>query len=218
MLQIQSFVFNPFQENTYVLFDETRQCVIIDPGCFEEGEKQELVSFILENQLSVQLLLNTHCHVDHVLGNSFVKEKFKTKLLIHTLDEPILKAVSVYAPNYGFYQYQETSADGYMKEGDIIRFGNQSLNVLFVPGHSPGHVAFYDEPTKIIIGGDVLFYNSVGRTDLPGGNHALLMESIRTKFFTLPDDVTVYPGHGPETTIGFEKRTNPFCAVTQLRA
>jgi hydroxyacylglutathione hydrolase len=218
MLQIQSFVFNPFEENTYVLFDETRECVIIDPGCVEKDEQQELADFIQDNQLSVQLLLNTHCHIDHVLGNFFVKEKFKTKLLIPVKEEPVLRAGSVSASNYGFYQYQAASPDSYIKEGDIIKFGKQTLQVLFVPGHSPGHVAFYSEPTKIVMGGDVLFYNSIGRTDLPGGNHATLIESIHHKLFTLPDDVTVYPGHGPETTIGFEKRTNPYCAVIQQRS
>jgi glyoxylase-like metal-dependent hydrolase (beta-lactamase superfamily II) len=149
-----------------------------------------------------------------VLGNYFVKEKYKTKLLIHRKEEPVLKAIKAYAPNYGLFQYQETDADGYLEEGDTIRFGNQSLNVLFVPGHSPGHIAFYDVKNKIVIGGDVLFYNSIGRTDLPGGNYDHLIDSIHKKLFTLPDDVTVYPGHGPETTIGIEKKTNPFCALT----
>ena len=213
MLQLQSFVFNPLQENTYVLFDETKECVIIDPGCYEREEQYDLADFIETNELKVVKLLNTHGHVDHVLGNAFVKETYKTKLYIHEQDAATLKAVKVYAPHYGFFQYQEAEPDIYLKEGDPVTFGNQSLDILFVPGHAPGHVAFYHAASKTLIGGDVLFYNSIGRTDLPGGNYDTLINSIQQKFFTLPDEVTVYPGHGPETTIGYEKKTNPFCAL-----
>ncbi len=216
MLEIYSFAFNPFQENTYVLFDETGECVVIDPGCSDSEERAELASFVDEHHLSVKLLLNTHCHVDHVLGNYFVKEKYKVKLLIHKNDEPILRAVKVYAPNYGIADYTEGLPDDYLEEGQIIRFGNTELKVLFVPGHSPGHVAFYHEKSKSVIGGDVLFYNSIGRTDLPGGNFDTLIESIHQKLFTLPDDTRVFPGHGPATTIGTEKRTNPFCAIAKV--
>jgi hydroxyacylglutathione hydrolase len=214
MLHIQVFVFNPFQENTYILYDETNECVVVDPGCYEEDEKIELVDFISANNLKVTRLLNTHCHIDHVLGNAFVKEKFKTKLHIHRNDEPVLRAVSAYAPNYGFNLYQETAPDVFLEDGDVINFGNQKFEVLFVPGHAPGHVAFYNKKEKVVIGGDVLFQNSIGRTDLPGGNLDTLINSIHQKLFTLPDDITVYPGHGPKTTIGFEKLTNPYCALT----
>jgi hydroxyacylglutathione hydrolase len=214
MLSVKNFVFNPFQENTYVLYDETKSCVVIDPGCYEKDEQNELVEFIKSNGLTVGLLLNTHCHVDHVLGNVFIKEKFGVKLHLHPKDEPTLKAVKVYAPNYGFHQYQEATPDAFLAEGEAVKFGNTYLDVLFVPGHSPGHVAFYHAQEKIVIGGDVLFYNSIGRTDMPGGNFDTLINSIHQKLFVLPDDVTVYPGHGPKTTIGFEKKTNPFCALT----
>lgn len=214
MLHIQVFVFNPFQENTYILYDETNECVVIDPGCYEEDEKIELADFIEANNLTVTRLLNTHCHIDHVLGNAFVKEKYKTKLYIHRNDEPVLRAVSAYAPNYGFNLYQETAPDVFLEEGDVINVGNQEFEVLFVPGHAPGHVAFYNKKEKVVIGGDVLFQNSIGRTDLPGGNLDTLINSIHQKLFTLPDDITVYPGHGPKTTIGFEKLTNPYCALT----
>lgn len=213
MLKIKTFVFNPLQENTYVAYDDTKECVIIDPGCYDRDEEKELADFISAHQLRVRFLLNTHCHVDHVLGNNFVKETYKTQLFIHPLDEPTLKAVKVYAPSYGIYQYQEADADGYLKEGELITFGNHSFAILFVPGHAPGHVAFYNEQEKIVISGDVLFYNSIGRTDLPGGNFNTLIRSIHQKLFKLPDDVTIYPGHGPETSIGFEKKTNPFCAL-----
>ena len=215
MLQIKSFEFNPFQENTYVLFDETGECVIIDPGCSDKREEAVLLQFISDIKLNVTKLINTHCHIDHVLGNAYVKHVFNVPLYLHQLETPMLRAVKSYAPNYGFPQYQDSEADHFIDESSRIAFGNQSLNILFVPGHSPGHIALYDEPTKSIIGGDVLFRNSIGRTDLPGGDMDTLIESIHQKFFTLPEDVTVYCGHGPTTTIGFEKRTNPFCAVAQ---
>jgi hydroxyacylglutathione hydrolase len=217
MLQVQSFVFNPFQENTFVLFDETKECIVVDPGCSDESENIQLKNFIDRNKLRVKLLLNTHCHIDHVLGNSFVKETFKVNLLIHRIEDPVLKAAEAYAPSYGFHNYHHQPADGYLEEGDFIMVGNQTFNVLFVPGHSPGHVAFYSERNRTLMGGDVLFYNSIGRTDLPGGNHELLINSIHTKLFTLPDHVKVFPGHGPETTIGFEKKTNPFCALDNIK-
>jgi hydroxyacylglutathione hydrolase len=213
MLNIHSFVFNPFEENTFVLYDETNECVIIDPGCYESFERQELETFIADMNLQVRILLNTHCHIDHVLGNYFVKEKYKVKLLLNQIEEPLLKAVEAYAPNYGLYQYQTSWPDGYLQEGDLVKFGNQTLEVLFVPGHSPGHIAFYHREENKLIGGDVLFYNSIGRTDLPGGNYNTLIDSIHKKLFTLPDETVVYPGHGDNTTIGYEKKTNPFCAL-----
>jgi len=214
MLQIHSFVFNAFQENTYVLYDETKECVIIDPGCYDRDEQKELTDFIERNDLHVKAVLNTHGHIDHVLGNDFVKEKFNTKLYIHAIDEPVLKSVKAYAGNYGFPQYRETLPDLFLKEGEIFSVGNQHLKILFVPGHSPGHIAFYSAENKVVIGGDVLFRGSIGRTDLPGGNFDTLIKSIHQQFFTLPEDVVVYPGHGPETKIGFEKKTNPYCALT----
>jgi len=215
MLQVKKFTFNPFAENTYVLFDNTRECIIIDPGCYEKAEEKELTDFIESNNLVVKKLINTHCHIDHVLGNAFVKTKFKVLLHIHPIEEALLRAVSSYASNYGFFQYQDSTPDVFLKEDEFVEFGDQKLKILFVPGHSPGHIAFYGAGSKTLIGGDVLFENSIGRSDLPGGNFNTLINSIHEKFFTLPDDVTVYCGHGEETSIGFEKRTNPFCAITQ---
>jgi glyoxylase-like metal-dependent hydrolase (beta-lactamase superfamily II) len=213
MIQVKVFTFNALQENTIVLYDETKTCVIIDPGCYEKEEEEELANFIDNNQLTVVHLLNTHCHIDHILGNYFVKKKYNVKLHLHRLDQPVLKAAKVYAPHYGIFQYQETEADEFLEEGQEISFGNHKLKILFVPGHAPGHVAFYNAKDKFVIGGDVLFYNSIGRTDLPGGSFETLVKSIRTQMYTLPDDVTVYPGHGPHTTIGFEKKTNPFVSM-----
>ncbi len=214
MLSIQSFVFNPFSENTYVVFDETKEAVIIDPGCYEPEEKKELDRFISEQGLKIKYLLNTHCHIDHVLGNDHVKEKYKVPFLTHRIEEMVLKAVKSYAPNYGFAAYREALPDQFLEEGDEVRFGNTKWKVLFLPGHSPGHVAFYNEKEKTIFSGDVLFEQSIGRTDLPGGNFETLIQSIHQKLFTLPDAVVVYAGHGSTTTIGKEKASNPFCALS----
>lgn len=210
MIKIAQFTFNAFQENSYVLFDETKECVIIDPGCYQKSEQIELQNFIQQNDLKVVKLLNTHCHIDHVLGNSFVKETYKVELYIHKEDEATLRSVDSYASSYGFPMYQETTADHFLKEGDVVTFGNSKLDVLFVPGHAPGHIVFVNKEQKFCINGDVLFQRSIGRTDLPGGNHETLLKNIREKMFALPDDLTVFTGHGPSTTIGEEKRENPF--------
>lgn len=212
MIQIEIFTFNALQENTYVLYDETKECIIIDPGCYDREEQDELSSFIKAANLKPVKLLNTHCHVDHVLGNKFVKDTYAVKLYTSKEEVEALRAVKVYAPVYGFVNYAETEVDEIIKEGDLVHFGNSQLELLFVPGHSIGHLAFVNKAQKICIGGDVLFRNSVGRWDLPGGNEAILLKSIQTKLFKLEDDMVVYPGHGPTTTIGYEKRTNPFCA------
>lgn len=214
MIHIRDFTFNPLRENTYVLYDETGEAVIIDPGCYDAAEQTEIKNFIRLKNLQVVKIINTHCHIDHVLGNSFVKELYKVPLLIHALELPVLRAVKTYSSNYGFPGYHEVLPDGELKEGTMLRFGKSSMEILFVPGHSPGHVVFYQPEQKIIIGGDVLFKRSIGRTDLPGGNHQLLIDSIHQQLFVLPDDVVVYPGHGPTTTLGEEKMYNPFCALT----
>lgn len=213
MLKIKSFTFNAFQENTYVVFDETNQAVVVDPGCYSKAETQQLDEFIESTELSVKYLLNTHCHIDHVLGNAYVKEKYGVLFLIHQNDLPVLKAVKTYASNYGFPAYNEALPDGFIAEGDQIKFGTTTLEVIFLPGHAPGHVGFYQPSDKILISGDVLFNGSIGRTDLPGGNFNILIESIHQKLFVLPDDVVVYSGHGTPTTLDKEKISNPFCAL-----
>jgi hydroxyacylglutathione hydrolase len=210
----KTFTFNPFQENTLVVFDETGEAVVIDPGCYEPGERNALDSFIDSHKLKIRYLLNTHCHIDHVLGNEHVREKYKVKFLIHPLDEAVLRSVKIYAPHYGFSGYREATPDGFLSEGDILSFGNSELEVIFLPGHSPGHVGFYNRKLKMIFSGDVLFDGSIGRTDLPGGDLDTLISSIHQKLFTLPEDVVVYPGHGPTTTLGKEMISNPFCALT----
>ncbi|MFD2717992.1 MBL fold metallo-hydrolase [Hymenobacter monticola] len=211
-MTVAGFAFNPFSENTYLLIDyATRQCAIVDAGCYTAAEQQALRSYIETNQLQVSLLLNTHSHIDHVLGAQFVLDTWPgTPFLVHRLDLPTLRAVPTYASNYGFPQYQPAEPTGELVAGQPVRFGETELEVRFTPGHAPGHVVFYHAPTATVIGGDVLFQRSIGRTDLPGGNHAELIHSIKTELFTLPDDTVVYPGHGPATTIGDERRHNPF--------
>ena len=210
MIQIKSFVFNPFQENTYIVWDETKEALVIDPGCSDPSERQELSDFITTEGLKVVKLLNTHCHIDHVLGNFFVQKTYSVSLHVHEKDIPVLKAVKTYAPNYGFPDYQEVEVEVVLKEATEITFGNSSFEVLFVPGHAPGHVAFVNKEQKICISGDVLFRGSIGRTDLPGGNFEILLNSIEQQLFPLGDDMVVYSGHGVSTTIGYERQWNPF--------
>ena|ERR1051326_599699 len=211
MINIQHFTFGPFEENTYVLSDESRQCIIIDPGCYDEAERSELASFISAHDLKPVLLLNTHCHIDHVFGNKFILEKYGLKPQIHKKDLPVLKSMMDVARLYQLNAEESPGPEKFLDEGDIISFGkNSELEILFCPGHAPGHVCFVNKEQKFVIGGDVLFYGSIGRTDLPGGDHATLIASIKNKLFTLGDDFTIYSGHGPETNIGFERRNNPF--------
>ena len=212
-MEVKVFTFNDFQENTILLYDESKEAVIIDPGCYYAEEKKELQQFITAKSLKVVRLLNTHCHVDHVLGNQFVKETYGVKLSIHKKDSETLEAVKAYATSMmwgGFDNYEAATVDDYLEEGDKVKFGNTVLEVLFCPGHAPGHIVFYNPNAKTVIGGDVLFFESIGRTDLPGGNHEQLLNSVRTKLFTLPDNTVVYPGHMQTTTIGHEKKFNPF--------
>lgn len=210
-MTVRFFTFGPFYENTYVVHDKG-EAMIIDPGCSAAEEERDLDNYIQEQSLQVKLLLNTHCHVDHVQGNYFVKEKYNVPFRIHRMEEDVLRAVKAYAFNYGFDRYQEISPDSYLEENEVVPLGNSRWKVLLVPGHSPGHIAFYNEEAKAVLSGDVLFEQSIGRTDLPGGDFDTLMGSIRQKLFALPDDVKVYPGHGGATTIGREKKTNPYCA------
>jgi glyoxylase-like metal-dependent hydrolase (beta-lactamase superfamily II) len=210
MLTVQRFTFNPVQENTYIVYNEKRNCCIIDPGCYFASEEQELRSFIESNELKPVYLLNTHCHLDHIFGNRFVHQTYQLTLHLHQLE----KAVLAMGPASGqVYQLPFENYDGEMKfldEGDVVTLDDDELKVLFTPGHSPGSISFYSAANKFVIGGDVLFNGSVGRTDLPGGDFTILEESIKTKLYTLPADTIVYPGHGDNTTIADEMKGNPF--------
>lgn len=210
MLHIQSFTFNPVQENTYLVYNESGQCCIIDPGCYFASEEKALTDFIRANNLTPTVLLNTHCHLDHIFGNRFIQKTYGLELYLHQLEQPVLE----HGPASGqAWQLPFDNYDGplhFLNEGDVVRLGNEALHVLFTPGHSPGSISFYSKEHKFLISGDVLFEGSVGRTDLPGGSFAVLEESILTKLYTLPEDVIVHPGHGGSTTIGDEMKTNPF--------
>jgi hydroxyacylglutathione hydrolase len=210
MLKIKTFVFSPIQENTYLLYNEFNDCAVIDPGCYFSHEKDELSAFITQSGLKPRMLLNTHCHLDHVFGNKFIAETYNLSLRLHQKEKPLLD----YAPASGLmYEMPFDNYRGeyiYLKEGDRINLGEDELQVIEAPGHSPGHICFYCAAQHFIISGDVLFNRSIGRTDLPGGSHQTLLKNIREKLFVLPDETIVYSGHGPVTTIGEEKKYNPF--------
>jgi len=210
MIQVHSFTFGPFQENTYVLSDETKECVIIDPGCYDRSERAQLAGYISEKKLRPVRLLNTHGHIDHVFGNKFISESYQLGPEIHKKDLGVLDSLMQVAQLYGLQAEPSPAPSAFLDEGDTVAFGRSALDVLFAPGHSPGSICFVSRPQKFVIGGDVLFYGSIGRTDLPGGDYDTLIGSIRTRLFPLGDDFTVYSGHGPETTIGFERKHNPF--------
>ena len=211
-MNIKVFEFNPIAVNTYVLYDETGECVIIDAACFFSNEQQELLSFINNNKLVVKHLLNTHLHFDHVFGVNFMEEQFDVKMKAHKADEFLLASMQQQMAMFGFPangKYIPTMGE-YIDENDIIEFGNQKLSIMSVPGHSPGSIVFYNKKENLVISGDVLFNGSIGRTDLPQGDHNLLIDGIKTKLLVLPEDTVVYPGHGPSTTIKGEKQMNPF--------
>ena len=214
MVRIKTFIFNAFEENTYLLIDESGSAVIADPGCYGVEEQEMLKDYIKDQGIQIVALVNTHAHIDHVLGNAFIKENFNVPLFLHKGDLPVLHANPAIAGTYGFPDYKMINPDRFLADGDKINFGDSVLEVLHVPGHSPGHVAFYDAQNGYVLAGDVLFSGSIGRTDLPGGDYDTLIDSIHRRLFILGDDVSVYPGHGPRTEIGIEKRSNPFCALT----
>lgn len=215
MINVQKFVFSGFQENTYLLIDsETKNAIIIDPGCYSQMEKQELADFIVNNEILPKRLINTHYHLDHVFGNRFVSDKWGLTVEGSKEDLPTLAMAGRSAMLYGMDGFEESpEPEVFHKGGDVIEFGNNKLEVLFVPGHCVGHIALVCHEQKFVIGGDVLFYRSIGRTDLPGGDFNTLKHSILTKMYALPDDYTVYCGHGPETKIGEEKQHNPFVNI-----
>ena len=209
MLQIAKFTFNPFQENTYIVYDGS-EAIIVDPGCWQHEEHQSLEEYLQKNALKPVRLVLTHAHIDHIMGNAWVFDRFGLKPELHQADEFILSNGPQVARLYGLPYEASPDAGAFLREGDRIRIGEDELEVIHLPGHSPGHVGFFQKDQRFIVQGDVLFQGSIGRTDLPGGDHQTLIRSIKEKLLVLGDDVKVYCGHGPETTIGAEKRSNPF--------
>ena len=210
-MEIHQITFNTFQENTFILWDNTTDCIIIDPGCYERNEELVLVDFINKNNLNPVKLINTHCHIDHILGNKFVSEKWDLELYMNKIDLPLLEDSGDIARMYGFEDYKGSPyPKHYLEEGDILEFGESKLEILFTPGHAPGHICLFNKEERFIVSGDVLFNGSIGRTDLPGGDFDTLIESIKTKLMTLQDETIVYCGHGPSTSIGRERLSNPF--------
>lgn len=210
-MKVKSFTFNQFQENTFVVYDKTKECLIIDPGCYSENERTELRTFIMNEGLKPVKLINTHCHIDHVLGNKFVSELWDLELYMHKEDLPVLKNVKDISGFFGFENYEKSpSPKHFLAQGDTLNFGDSSFDILFTPGHAPGHICLLSKKDEFIIAGDVLFNGSIGRTDLPGGDYDTLIESIKTKLLPLDENTIVYCGHGRSTSIGKEKMNNPF--------
>lgn len=210
MTIIKSFCFGPFSENTYLLVNENKKCWIIDPGFYGQNEKNLFINYIEQHQLQPVRLLNTHCHLDHIFGNDFLRKKYDLKLEIHPLEVPVLASAALVGKMYGVPMDDQKPADSFIEDGAVLDFFGTDIEVMFTPGHSPGSICFFNRKEKFIISGDVLFEGSIGRTDLPGGDYNTLITSIQSKLMQLDDDIVVHSGHGAKTTIGKERKSNPF--------
>lgn len=211
MLKLHHFTFNPFSENTYLIYNAARQCWIVDPGMSSTEEESQLFDFIKREDLTPVAVINTHAHLDHIFGVQACKDRYGIPFSIHRAEEIVLQNAPMSAAMFGFQFTDVPRQDSFIQEGKRLSLGEEdSVVVLLTPGHSPGSVCFYSAADGWLIGGDVLFAGSIGRTDLPGGHHATLLQSIRTQLLPLPDGVRVHPGHGPSTTIGAERRGNPW--------
>jgi glyoxylase-like metal-dependent hydrolase (beta-lactamase superfamily II) len=210
MISIKKFVFSPFSENTYLLYDGTGECIIIDPGCYDQHEENTFVDFINSKNLKPVKQVFTHCHIDHIFGINYIYEKYGLKPEIHKKALPFLINAPQHAAMFGFEIPKLVEPESFINEGDKVKFGNSELDVVYTPGHADGSICFINQSQKFVLTGDVLFRESIGRTDFPTGDFDVLMESIRTKLFTLDDEFIVYSGHGEETSIGYEKLNNPF--------
>ena len=210
MLNINFFTFNVFEENTYIIINEKKQCWIVDPGMYDKRETQKLIAFITDKQLQPQAIINTHCHLDHVFGVQALVDTYKIPFGIHQMEIPVLAMAENSAAMFGVPFSGTPKPTFFIKEGEPLKLGDDTIQVFHTPGHSPGSISFYYKPGNWVIAGDVLFSGSIGRTDLPGGNFDTLIKSIRTHLFTLPSETKVLSGHGPETFIGEEKKYNPF--------
>lgn len=210
MLNINFFTFNAFEENTYIIYNEQGQCWITDPGMYDAAETEALVNFIEEKGLVPQAIINTHAHLDHIFGVQALVDRYKIPFGLHETELPVLKSAAGAAALFGFSMKHIPEPTFFIKEGEPLQLGSDTLEVFYTPGHSPGSISFYYPKGNWVIAGDVLFSGSIGRTDLPGGDFDTLIRSIRTSLFPLPDITTVLSGHGPATTIGQEKKYNPF--------
>ncbi|MBS3772288.1 MAG: MBL fold metallo-hydrolase [Bacteroidales bacterium] len=209
MIQVKTYAFNPFQENTYLIYDETQKCIILDPGCYFAEEQKELTDFIAENGLQPEYIVHSHGHVDHILGSDYLRNYYNIQSIMHKDDLEVLRKSKDFGEMIGIEIDQPTDPEIFIKEGEKISFGNTSFDVLHLPGHSPGSIGLYNEKEQVIFAGDVLFRRGIGRTDLMGGDHATLIRNIKDKLLSLNDDTVVYPGHGDTTTIKEEKAENP---------
>lgn len=209
-MQIKLFSFNPFQVNTYLLINEVNECILIDAGCLDKYEFSKLASYIKDNNLTLKRVLNTHLHLDHIFGNRFIYNELGVKPEAHKSDEFLIEKFPYMAKNFGIDSSETISVGNFLEDNDKVILGGIELTVLHTPGHSPGSISFYAAKENCLFSGDTLFMGSVGRTDLDGGSFSALKESIINKLFTLPDSTIVFPGHGPKTSIAFEKNNNPY--------
>ncbi|MDD2386736.1 MAG: MBL fold metallo-hydrolase [Bacteroidales bacterium] len=210
MTKIKTFIFNDFSTNCYILYDASYEAVIIDGAANSHSEFKQINDFLNENHLIPKYIINTHGHIDHVCGNYYLESHFRIPILMHNEDDFFIENALQLAKQFGYALEQPPKADKYVKDHEIIRFGDTELEVICIPGHTPGSIALYNAEDNFVITGDALFLESIGRTDLPLGNYEHLMNSITKRLFTLPDKTVVFPGHGPDTTIGDEKKYNPF--------
>lgn len=210
MITIEKFVVNPLGENSFVIYDETGECIFIDPGFYYDEEFDEIRGFVSANNLTPVKIVNTHCHFDHIMGVEFIRKEYGIPFLAHESDSFWVGKAVEQGRMFGFEMNPVGEIDSFLSENETVKFGKTELQVFHVPGHSPGHVCLYNAEAGVLIAGDVLFYGSIGRTDLPGGDYQTLITNIKNKLFLLPDETVVYSGHGPKTKLGFEKQTNPF--------
>ena len=214
MLVVKKFVFNIFSENTFIIWDEkTKECAVIDAGCSDKREEEEIENYLNKNELTVKYLINTHCHIDHIIGSKFVKENFNPQYLIPEKDLPMLERAEVQAAAFGLKIEAPPKPDGFIPMAEKLFIGSSEVQFLFTPGHTPGEICLYFAKEKFCLTGDVLFKDSIGRTDLWGADYDTLINSINSQLLTLPDDTLIYPGHGDSSQIGFEKMQNPFLLI-----
>ncbi len=210
MLKVEKFVVNPLQENSYVVSDDSGKCIFIDPGFYFPEECNDVKNYVKVNNLKPVLIANTHCHFDHIMGVEFLRKEFGIPFIAHPDDAFWIVNAIEQGKMFGFDMDPVNAPDSFFQNNEALKFGNTSFEILHIPGHSPGHVVFYSKVANVLIAGDVLFHGSIGRSDLPGGDHQKLVSNIKDKLFKLPDETKVFCGHGPETFLGSEKKSNPF--------